>query len=132
MYLNVNSRHKAIQIIGQRKAFYKQIIPESSCARKETVDIDIFLRSRNRVKNHAIYQKNKQNSRENKEVEPAEPVQKNIYQSNTYRKDLNWLHFKNGPRAQESQQVKAQQYLHICFCSLSNNSKQQLKASAQT
>ena len=26
------------------------MIPESSCARKETVDIDIFLRSRNSVK----------------------------------------------------------------------------------
>ena len=31
----------------------------------------------------------------NKEVEPVEPVQMNIYQNNTYRKDLSWLHFKN-------------------------------------
>ena len=29
-------------MIGQRKAFYRQIIPESSCAKKETVDIDIL------------------------------------------------------------------------------------------
>ena len=43
----VNSRLKAIKIIGQRKAFYRQRIPESSCARKETVDIDILVISRN-------------------------------------------------------------------------------------
>ena len=34
-------------MIGQRKAFYSQRIPESSCARKETVDIDILVTSRN-------------------------------------------------------------------------------------
>ena len=33
--------------MGQRKAFYRQIIPESSCVRKETVDIDILVTSRN-------------------------------------------------------------------------------------
>ena len=33
--------------ISQRKAFYKQRIPESICARKETVDIDILITSRN-------------------------------------------------------------------------------------
>ena len=41
--MSVNSRLKATKIIGQRKAFYRQRIPESSCARKETVDIDIHL-----------------------------------------------------------------------------------------
>ena len=35
------------------------------------------------------------------EVEPAESVQMNMYQSNTYRKDLNWLHFGDEPRVQE-------------------------------
>ena len=39
--MSVNSRLKVIKIIGQRKAFYRQIIPESSCARKQTVDIEI-------------------------------------------------------------------------------------------
>ena len=39
--MSVNSRLKATMIIGQRKAFYRQIIPEPSCARTETVDIDI-------------------------------------------------------------------------------------------
>ena len=38
---------KAVQIIGQRKAFDRQKIQEFSCARKQTVDIDIFITSRN-------------------------------------------------------------------------------------
>ena len=45
--MSVNYGLKATKIIGQRKAFYKQRIPESSCARKETVDIDILVTSRN-------------------------------------------------------------------------------------
>ena len=42
-----NSRLKATKVIGQRKAFHRQKIPESSCATKETVDIDIVAASRN-------------------------------------------------------------------------------------
>ena len=42
----VNSRLKVTKIIGQRKAFYRQRIPESSCARKETVDIDTLITSK--------------------------------------------------------------------------------------
>ena len=45
--MSVNSTLKAIQIIGQRKTFYRQRIPESSCARKETASIDILVTSRN-------------------------------------------------------------------------------------
>ena len=45
--MSVNSGLKATQIIGQRKTFYRQRIPEFSCARKETVDIDILVTSRN-------------------------------------------------------------------------------------
>ena len=45
--MSVNSRLKATKIIGQRKAFYRQRIQEPSCARKETVDIDILVTSRN-------------------------------------------------------------------------------------
>ena len=41
------SRLKATKITGQRKAFYRQRIPESSCARKETVDINILVTSKN-------------------------------------------------------------------------------------
>ena len=37
----------ATKIIGQSKAFYRQRIPESSCASKETVGIDILVTSRN-------------------------------------------------------------------------------------
>ena len=43
----VNSGLKATKIIGERKAFCRQRIPESSCVRKETVDIDILVTSRN-------------------------------------------------------------------------------------
>ena len=35
-----------------------------------------------------------------------------IYRSNTYSKDLSWLHFDNEPRVQERQPVKDQQ-LHV-------------------
>ena len=45
-------------------------------------------------------------SLERKEVDPVEPAQMNIYQSNTYRKDLDWLYFDNEPKFQGSQQVK--------------------------
>ena len=44
--MSVNSRLKATKVIGQRKEFYRQRIPEPSCARKETVDIDILVTSR--------------------------------------------------------------------------------------
>ena len=43
----VNARLKATKIQGQRKAFCRQRIPESHCARKETVDMEILVTSRN-------------------------------------------------------------------------------------
>ena len=47
-------------------------------------------------------------------MEPVEPSQMNIYQSNTYRKDLSWLHFNNEPKFQKRQQMKGQQsYISI-------------------
>ena len=45
--MSVNSGLKATKIKGQRKAFYRQKIPEFSCARKEIVDIDILATTRN-------------------------------------------------------------------------------------
>ena len=78
----VYCRLKATKIIGQRKAFYRQRIPESSSARKETVDIDILVTSRNG--DRKIMQSIKNTSRPTltkKEVDPVEPVLKNIYQS---------------------------------------------------
>ena len=44
--MSVNSRLKATKITGQRKTFYRQEISESSCTRKETVDKDILVTSR--------------------------------------------------------------------------------------
>ena len=40
-------------------------------------------------------------------MERGEQVQMNIYQSNTYRKDLRWIHFDDEPRV--SEQVKDHQ-----------------------
>ena len=46
-------------MIGQRKAFCRPRIQQSSCVRKETVDIDItVVTSRNGDRNHLIYQNN--------------------------------------------------------------------------
>ena len=45
--MSVNSRLKAFSIISQRKAFYRHRIPESSCARKEIVIMQILVTSRN-------------------------------------------------------------------------------------
>ena len=45
--MSVNSKIKATKIIGQRKVLYRQRIPEAGCARKETVDINIFAIFRN-------------------------------------------------------------------------------------
>ena len=43
--MSVNSRLNITKIIGQRKAFYRQRIPGSSCAKKETIDIDVLVTS---------------------------------------------------------------------------------------
>ena len=48
-------------------------------------------------------------------MEPVEPVLNNIYQSNTYRKDLSWPHFDDEPSDQEKQQVKDQQSCIFIF-----------------
>ena len=45
--MSVNSGLKATKIIGPQKAFYRHRIPEFSRARKQTVDIDIIVTSRN-------------------------------------------------------------------------------------
>ena len=39
-------------------------------------------------------------------MELVEPVQMKLYESNTYRKDLSWLHFDDKSRVQDGQQVK--------------------------
>ena len=45
--MSVNSKLKAIQIIDQREAFYRQKILEFSCAKKYTAEISILITSRN-------------------------------------------------------------------------------------
>ena len=86
--MSVNYGLKATTSIGQTKAFYRQKVPESSCARKKSVDIDILVTSRDC--NRKIMQSTRRASRSTskKEVEPGEPVAKNVYLSNTYRNDL--------------------------------------------
>ena len=65
-------------MIGQRKAFYRHRIPESSCAREETFDIEILVTSKNGDKK--IMQSIRIMIRHplRMEVEPVEPVQMNI------------------------------------------------------
>ena len=48
-------------------------------------------------------------------MEPVKPVLKNIYQSNSYRKDLDWLHFDDESKVQVKQQVKDQQSCLFVF-----------------
>ena len=94
--ISVNSK-----IIGQRKAFYKQRIPESSCARKEAVDKDIVVTSRNgdrkiRITSRPPSRKRRWNQlsqfwRTSTKVIPIE--------------DLHWPHFDDEPRVEEKQQV---------------------------
>ena len=45
--MSVNSRLTATKIIGQRKAFNRQRIPESNCVKKKTADIDILVTPKN-------------------------------------------------------------------------------------
>ena len=45
--MSVNFRLKAMKIMDQRTGFYRQRIPESSCASNKTFDIDILVTSRN-------------------------------------------------------------------------------------
>ena len=122
--MSVNSGLKATKIIGQRKAFYRQRIPEFSCARKETVDILVTSRNGDRKIMQSIRITSRPPSRK-KEVEPVQPVLKNIYQSNTCRKDLSWPHSDDEPRVLEKQQVKDQQscisVFVVCLTNPSSN-----------
>ena len=107
--MSVNSKLRAIWIIRQRKAIYRHRIPVSSCARKETVDIDILATSKNgdrkitqsiRITSRPPSRKKKWNQlsqfwRTSTKVIPIE--------------DLSWPHFDDEPRVQEKQQVKDQQ-----------------------
>ena len=43
-------------------------------------------------------------------MESIQLVLMNIYQSNTYKEDLNWLYCSDDQQVQVKQQVKGQQY----------------------
>ena len=99
--MSINSRLIATKIIGQGKAFYRQRISQSSGVRKETVDIDILVTSRNG--DRKIMQSIRITSR---------PSLRKRKQSN-----LSWPHVKGEPRVQEKQQVKDQQSCIFVFVS---------------
>ena len=117
--------------MGQRKVFYKQKNPEFNCARKKIIDRDILLASRNGDRKIMQSMKKRVDLLDNKEVEPVEPLQMNIYQINIYRKSLSWLHFEDEPRGQERHQVKEKQpYISVFIVYLttpSNNWEYQLR-----
>ena len=52
--MSINYRLKAIEIVGQRKAFCRQRITESSCVRKETANIDIRVKPRDDDRNYLL------------------------------------------------------------------------------
>ena len=56
----------------------------------------------------AVYQNNKWTSHKNKEAEPVQPVQMNIYQSSNSGKALYWLDSYDNQKTQERQQVLKQ------------------------
>ena len=113
--MSVNSRLKATKIIGQRKTFDRQRIPEPTSARKETVDIDILVASRNggrkimqfiRITSRPTSRKRKWNQlsefwRTSTKIRPIEKT--------------SWPHFDDDPRVQEKQQVKGQQSCIFVF-----------------
>ena len=113
--MSANSRLKVTKIIGQRREFLRQRIPESSCAKKETVDIYILVKSRNGVKKIMQFIGIKSRSTSRKRNEPVEPLLKDIYQSNTYRKDLSCPHFNDELTVQKKQQVMDQQSCIFVF-----------------
>ena len=102
--MSANSSLKAIYIIGQRKPFYGQRIPESSCAGKETVDIDILITSRNgkrkimqsiRITNPSMIKKLNQLSQFRCSSTKVVPIEKTLTDyifrmSRGFKKDNNW------------------------------------------
>ena len=85
----------------------------SSCAKKETVDINIFVTSRNgdRKTMQSIRMKSRPSSRIKKLDQFRWASTKVI----TIEKTLSWLHFNDEPRVQERQQVKDRQSCIFVF-----------------
>ena len=107
----------------KRKEFYRQRIPEFSCVRKETVDIDIFVTSRNG--DRKIMQSVRITSR------PPTGKRKWNHLSQFWRtstkkypkKRLKLASFWKWAKGLREATNEEPTVLHIRFCSLSNNSK---------
>lgn len=81
-------------------------ILQSTCVKKEAVGKEILITFKNgNIQPIRI----KGGPPKSNKVEPVQPNQINIYQINTYSKDLDKLHFDNESRVQYKQQVKGQQ-----------------------
>ena len=116
---------------SQRKAFYKQRIPESSCARKETIDIDILVTSRNGA--IKIMQYIKMTSRPPSRVRKWNQLSQFRWTSTkVIQKRLKLATFWLWSKGSREAAREGLAVLHIGFCSLSNNSKYQLGAPTQT
>ena len=57
-----------------------------------------------------------------KKMDLVEPVRMNIYESNSYRKDLSWLHFSNEPRVQEKVKVASEVPAVLHYLTTQSNS----------
>ena len=79
-----------------------------------------------------MYQNNECTSHDNNEVEPVQLVQMNIYQSNTYRQDLRWLHFYNDLLCSREAASVGPTVMHTRFCNLPSIFKWQLGVPGQT
>ena len=134
--MSVNSRVKATKILGQRTEFCRQRIPEFSCTRKETVDIDILVTSRNggrkimqsiRITSRSPSRKKTWNQLSQFRWASTKviPIEK------TYAGYISTMRVRErqGSRQTASEGPTA---LHIRFCNLSNNFRLQLGAPAQT
>ena len=112
--MSVNSRLKATKITSQRKPFYRHRIPECSCARKETVDIDILVTCRSG--DRKIIQSIRITSRPVSRIKKWKQFSQLRWTPTKVilRKDLSWLHFDDETMVQDRRQVNDQQsYLSV-------------------
>ena len=104
--MSVNSRLKAIQIKGQRKAFYRQRIPKFSYP---WLDIHVKSGNGDRKIMQSIRIMSRHLSRIRKWNHLSQFRRTSTKVSNTHRKDLSWLHFDDEPKVQERQQGQNQE-----------------------
>ena len=99
----VEKREEKIKSILEISLVRTHRFKERKNAKKNCVDIDILITPRNwDQKEHAAHYNNKWVCHENEEVEPVQPVQMKIYQSNTYRIELSLLHLYNEPKIKKA------------------------------